>query len=202
MCSKTKLNSVKDESTGKEHKPSDRTKAGGEDTHAQERRDISNRAQPAQDCSTKRQQQTQQDENATKLQLVKQFACRAAAVGASATATRDRLQGGRFRHLNEFLYTNKGEAAFAEYQREPELFDIVRPLKYYFRFVLLGEGCKQRTQGSVKPQEQELRFSVVCASVCATAAAAALAELNPIAASACARFSTTRGTAHKFAVGL
>ncbi|OQS03552.1 ribosomal RNA-processing protein [Thraustotheca clavata] len=34
-----------------------------------------------------------------------------------------RLEGGKFRMLNEQLYTTTGTAAFEEFQREPELFD-------------------------------------------------------------------------------
>jgi ribosomal RNA-processing protein 8 len=41
-----------------------------------------------------------------------------------------RLEGGKFRMLNEQLYTTTGVEAFEEFQKEPELFDIVRRCCY------------------------------------------------------------------------
>lgn len=40
-------------------------------------------------------------------------------------AMRKRLDGSRFRMLNEELYTKTGDAAFQTFQNDPELFDIV-----------------------------------------------------------------------------
>ncbi|CDJ36843.1 KLLA0C11847p, related [Eimeria mitis] len=74
----------------------------------------------------KQQQQTQQQklqQQERQLLLVKQFSDRGAAAGVSSAVV-DRLQGGRFRSLNEYLYTKKGNEAFARYQKEPQLFDI------------------------------------------------------------------------------
>lgn len=39
---------------------------------------------------------------------------------------RKRLDGGKFRMLNEQLYTTTGGKAFSTFQSEPELFDVVR----------------------------------------------------------------------------
>lgn len=36
-----------------------------------------------------------------------------------------KLEGARFRMLNEKLYSCRGEDAFTEFQRDPELFDVV-----------------------------------------------------------------------------
>jgi ribosomal RNA-processing protein 8 len=38
---------------------------------------------------------------------------------------RRRLDGGKFRMLNEQLYTTTGDDAFDTFQAEPELFDVV-----------------------------------------------------------------------------
>lgn len=61
-----------------------------------------------------------QQQKERQLLLVKKFSGRVAAAGVI-----DRLQGGRFRSLNEYLYTKKGSEAFVKYQKEPQLFDIV-----------------------------------------------------------------------------
>lgn len=47
-------------------------------------------------------------------------------------AMRKRLDGGKFRMLNEQLYTTTGDSAFATFQSEPELFDVVRALSEPF----------------------------------------------------------------------
>lgn len=39
---------------------------------------------------------------------------------------RRRLDGGKFRMLNEQLYTSTGDKAFSTFQSDPELFDVVR----------------------------------------------------------------------------
>lgn len=43
---------------------------------------------------------------------------------------RKRLDGGKFRMLNEQLYTTTGDKAFSTFQSEPELFDVVRCVSY------------------------------------------------------------------------
>lgn len=77
------------------------------------------------EVASSHQHQKQQNQEQQKQQLlVKQFSGRGAAASFSSNVI-DRLQGGRFRSLNEFLYTKKGDEAFSKYQEEPQLFDIV-----------------------------------------------------------------------------
>lgn len=42
---------------------------------------------------------------------------------------RRRLDGGKFRMLNEQLYTTTGDQAFQSFQMEPELFDVVSQIQ-------------------------------------------------------------------------
>lgn len=55
--------------------------------------------------------------------LVKRFAARGVCASSSRTLI-DRLRGGRFRSLNEFLYAKHGKEALKRFQKNPELFDI------------------------------------------------------------------------------
>lgn len=61
-----------------------------------------------------------------RLQLLQQFAARGMS-GKATETLRERLQGGQFRSLNEFLYTKKGAEALARYRGDPKLFDLVSP---------------------------------------------------------------------------
>lgn len=63
----------------------------------------------------------EQEDN--RLQLLQQFAARGMS-GKGTMMLRERLHGGQFRSLNEFLYTTKGAEALARYRGDPKLFDL------------------------------------------------------------------------------
>lgn len=60
---------------------------------------------------------------------------------------RKRLDGGKFRMLNEQLYTTTGAKAFSTFQSEPELFDVVRcvTLRSLWFIRLLVDLCSVMT---------------------------------------------------------
>lgn len=43
-----------------------------------------------------------------------------------------KLEGARFRTINEKLYTCRGEEAFTQFQNEPDLFDAVSIIKFFY----------------------------------------------------------------------
>ena len=48
-----------------------------------------------------------------------------------------KLEGSRFRVINERLYTCPGSEAFSEFQKNPSLFKVVSPSIYPIEFLLL-----------------------------------------------------------------
>lgn len=50
--------------------------------------------------------------------------CKASKLSVLQMNMKKKLEGAKFRMLNEQLYTTKGEEAFASFQAEPELFDV------------------------------------------------------------------------------
>lgn len=72
------------------------------------------------------QQRKPQQQQATKSKHSSSSANGASKLSQMQEAMRRRLDGGKFRMLNEQLYTTTGASAFSTFQSEPELFDVVR----------------------------------------------------------------------------
>lgn len=64
------------------------------------------------------------DQTGSRQDLLQTFAARGMLANGS-TDLLERLHGGQFRSLNEFLYTTEGRQAWERYQNDPRLFDIV-----------------------------------------------------------------------------
>lgn len=69
---------------------------------------------------------SEHDQEDKRPQLLQKFAARGMS-GKGTLTLRERLHGGQFRSLNEFLYTKKGAEAWARFRCDPKLFDLVSP---------------------------------------------------------------------------
>ncbi|KAL8453459.1 hypothetical protein Emag_001832 [Eimeria magna] len=69
--------------------------------------------------------EVEQKEENKRVELLHSFAARGVSASGSQSLV-ERLHGGRFRALNEFLYTREGKEALVKFQNDPKLFDVVR----------------------------------------------------------------------------
>lgn len=86
----------------------------------------------------------QKDKVCARQEILNRIHANAASGNQCSKALKLRLQGGRFRSLNEFLYINSSERAVQEYQRNPQLFEAVRTLRSFqggFVVFASGVGC-------------------------------------------------------------
>ncbi|KAL8434530.1 hypothetical protein Efla_000046 [Eimeria flavescens] len=117
-------------------------------------------------------------------QLLQKFAVRGVAAKGSLPLV-ERLQGGRFRSLNEFLYTTEGREALSRYQEDPKLFELyhagyraqvrswpLNPLDRVVRWLkkqpanwIVGDfGCGEATLALRFPERKFHSFDLVAAN--------------------------------------
>lgn len=111
---------AKGKNGGGKNKPKAKPKASGKGS-----KKIKNQKTQNVVASTHRKPQQQQQNQSKK---GKKDAGGKDGLSSMQAEMRRRLDGGKFRMLNEQLYTSTGKEAFKTFQSDPVLFDVVRSL--------------------------------------------------------------------------